>query len=294
MILQQPNRPRTNVSVNLPAVLNFMADDSFGEDPEAMSDDSFNADPGHDYDDNDDGFGDDFVPEAKAEFEVWDQKRAQKELQTLVEEVSDLLGTDLEVSSLLLRHHKWNPEKLQGNFFENSEKVMSDCGLQMYSIKPKKTSSEVQCTICYDEVAAEIAAEKACALGCSHWYCADCWKGFLADKVESGRSCIESTCPAYKCPVRVPDSVAERFLKDQPKVLAKYKEYLLRSFVEDSRNMKWCPQPRCEYIIKASGATKTVACKCGGKFCFTCNEEAHAPAECAKLSQWLGLSCRNR
>eukprot|EP00457_Paulinella_chromatophora_P005897 gb/GEZN01005915.1/.p1 GENE.gb/GEZN01005915.1/~~gb/GEZN01005915.1/.p1 ORF type:complete len:541 (-),score=72.29 gb/GEZN01005915.1/:29-1651(-) len=267
-----------------------MADDSFNDDYNdagAMSDDSFNADPGDDYDE--DGFGTDFVPESKVEFEVWDQKRARQEMEAMVTDVSETINTDPEISSHLLRHFKWSREKLQSAFFENSKKILEQCGLHMFGVKPKNPGpGDVTCSICYDEN----PPEDSFALGCSHWYCKDCWAGFLVDKVESGKSCIESTCPGYKCPLRITDQVFELFLKDNEKVLVKYQEYVVRSFVEDNRIMKWCPAPRCEFIIKGSAAVKTVQCRCGGKFCFNCGEEAHAPAICSKLSLWLD-KCRN-
>ena len=69
----------------------------------------------------------------------------------------------------------------------------------------------------------------------------------------------------------------------------KLDQYELRSYVEDSKRLTWCPAPNCEHAvecIKDIGADEPldVICRCGSSFCFTCKEEAHRPV-CANISR---------
>lgn len=80
--------------------------------------------------------------------------------------------------------------------------------------------------------------------------------------------------------LQVPRTVIRRVSSDQDK--QKLDQYELRSFVEDSKRLTWCPAPNCEHAVecvKDIGADEPldVTCKCGSSFCFTCKEEAHRP-----------------
>lgn len=61
----------------------------------------------------------------------------------------------------------------------------------------------------------------------------------------------------------------------------KYERYALRSMVEDSRRLTWCPSPDCQHAIEnlteSGSAAIDVVCKCSHAFCFSCHEEAHRP-----------------
>lgn len=55
----------------------------------------------------------------------------------------------------------------------------------------------VQCSSAYCD-AVPVAA--AAALGCGHWFCHDCWRGFLGNEVSAhGRQALGATCMAFCC-----------------------------------------------------------------------------------------------
>ncbi len=70
--------------------------------------------------------------------------------------------------------------------------------------------------------------------------------------------------------------------------VGKVRQFALRSYVEDSRKLTWCPAPGCEHAVECTADIGTepldVTCNCGSTFCFTCKEEAHRPVR-------LGCSC---
>ena len=87
--------------------------------------------------------------------------------------------------------------------------------------------------------------------------------------------------PQYRC-ARAPPS---QVLPEKP--LSKYRQYILRSFVEDNPYIRWCPSPHCNKAIECKDIKRLfVQCLCGHKFCFICLEEAHAPVKCEKLRLW--------
>ena len=72
---------------------------------------------------------------------------------------------------------------------------------------------------------------------------------------------------------------------------------MVQSFVDRNKSMRWCPAPKCEFIVSAPVGTLNVKCQgrttaCGCHFCFKCGEEAHQPSSCVELAQW-SEKCQN-
>jgi len=74
--------------------------------------------------------------------------------------------------------------------------------------------------------------------------------------------------------------------------------YFDRSYVEDNRNLEWCPAPDCEHAAEShmdlAGEPLDVMCSCGNAFCFTCKDEAHRPASISHLWYLLLFSSGHR
>ena len=66
-----------------------------------------------------------------------------------------------------------------------------------------------------------------------------------------------------------------------PAQMAKLQNFALRSFVEDSPALAWCPAPGCESAVECRREVGPepldVTCSCSAAFCFKCKEEAHRP-----------------
>jgi ariadne-1 len=76
-------------------------------------------------------------------------------------------------------------------------------------------------------------------------------------------------------------------------VFARHQNYLLRSYVEDNRSLRWCPGQRCNLAVRSfNSSLMVVKCRCSFSFCFQCNEESHAPITCAQLAAW-NEKCNN-
>jgi hypothetical protein len=91
----------------------------------------------------------------------------------------------------------------------------------------------------------------------------------------------------FACKKMVSDALFEKYVKDQA-LLAKYRRWLLDSYVEGQRQIKWCPKAGCTLAVTyPGGGTKSVQCRCSHSFCFSCLEDAHAPAPCDLVQKWL-------
>jgi ariadne-1 len=204
----------------------------------------------------------------------------------LVNEVSTLLDISEDEAQSILQHFKWDKEKLTDSYFSNPEKVRLTCGLDLYSSNllshltgPNGLSGKFKCRICYDEN----DLSDSFSLGCGHPFCKSCFAEYLRNAITDGGSCITVKCPEHKCKQVVTKSIVHGMLNSEES--CKYDLYFTRDFIEKSKNMKYCPAPRCEKVAIGSGVT-TVRCACNYTFCFKCGEEAHDPCSCAQLSDW--------
>lgn len=257
-------------------------DDNWGD----SGDDSFNDAPDFGDDDDDDGGGVESKFSGK-EYQVLCLTEALAAKNALVSDVADTLNLSHTKASMLLRKNGWNKERLVSAYFEDAAKVEAQAGLvKEGSGGSQGEEAEVECAICSDDV----AWADTHALGCGHRYCKECWGDYLEDRISKGKEGVFSQCPGLDCSVMVDDDSIELLV--DATWYGKYATAIVRSFVEDSNSLRWCPAPRCENSVKAHGHVLTVTCDCSFKFCFNCNEEAHEPSTCKDLRLWLE-KCQN-
>ena len=69
--------------------------------------------------------------------------------------------------------------------------------------------------------------------------------------------------------------------------LKDYMKWFWKSFTDNSKHVKWCPSPGCEYCVELKDlSVKYVDCKCGKSFCFKCTKEPHRPCSCEIIAKW--------
>ncbi|XP_022789392.1 uncharacterized protein LOC111329056 isoform X1 [Stylophora pistillata] len=121
---------------------------------------------------------------------------------------------------------------------------------------------------------------------CLHWFCNDCWKGYLSAQLQQGKIFVK--CPAYDCNTIVDDVTLMGLL---PGMFRKLLTMRQEKAVEMSSKWKWCPRNKCNLVVKAAShkgfkgkedktASLPVHCSCGHTWCFSCQEEPHWPASC--------------
>jgi len=201
-----------------------------------------------------------------------------------IQQVADLLVISASNASNLLCHYHWKTEVLFTRYFDDPQSVVKEAGLVNTAsdgnIEADISGTE-ECLICNDEA----DATQSCSLLCAHRICNDCWSAYLSLKINEGEV-IRINCPAISCTYAVPDEVVRKLVdKDH---YEKYVRFVTRSFVEDNAHVTWCPAPRCGNAITTDMMKgQIVQCTCGFRFCFQCHHEAHAPATCEQVKNWL-------
>lgn len=73
-----------------------------------------------------------------------------------------------------------------------------------------------------------------------------------------------------------------------PNLAVKFDRFLLESYIEDNRKVKWCPSvPHCGNAIRTDDDELCeVECACGLQFCFSCLCEPHSPCSCPIWKLW--------
>lgn len=252
----------------------FVSDDEFEDEEFAMEDDEFMVDNVYDSSE---------VQGNKTDFEVIDAEKLINNQQQKVLSVAETLGITVGISGSLLRHFKWDQERLYGEFFDNKEKICKDAGVVLSKDPFFKGNAgeEMTCASCFDDY----DGQQMLALPCKHYMCANCWSQFLTYAIQDGPSCLHQTCPYPNCTTIIDESLVKHVVK--PDAYKKYSKFQARSFVDDNPRIRWCPAPDCGRAVYCPESVQdTVKCACGESFCFKCQEPAHAPCSCRHLRMW--------
>ncbi|XP_020793663.1 E3 ubiquitin-protein ligase RNF19B [Boleophthalmus pectinirostris] len=122
-------------------------------------------------------------------------------------------------------------------------------------------------------------------VGCSHRSCLCCLRQYL--RIEITESRVQLSCP--ECSERlVPRQVAD--ILDDPVLLEKYEEFLLRRCLASDPDCRWCPAPDCGFAVIASGCASCprLVCRregCGAEFCYHCKQAWHPNQTCDSARQ---------
>nr|GEW72627.1 probable E3 ubiquitin-protein ligase ARI2 [Tanacetum cinerariifolium] len=147
-----------------------------------------------------------------------------------------------------------------------------------------QSSSPVLCEICMEEV----PLKKMTKMDCNHCFCNNCWTEHFMIKINEGQS-RRISCMTYKCDVICEeDKIREYVSEKDPELANKFDRFLLESYIEDNKRVKWCPSlPHCGNAIRVKDDEYCeVECACGFQFCFNCSSEAHSPCQCQMWELW--------
>lgn len=213
-------------------------------------------------------------------------------------DVSEVLGIPAPAACVLLNSFNWSKEDLLEQYMNDSDKILKTAGIYGrcgHDIAPIESSTNEMrtCLICFEET------NKMLSMPCGHAFCYDCWSDFCVNAVDDGPSCVVATCPHAGCTEVVTEEEMTEALGPASPVLAKFKNFQLRSFVESNPFTRWCPGRGCERVAYAlspaameSDGSVAHCDACEMRFCLVCGEEPHAPAKCKSLARW-NEKCRN-
>ncbi|KAH0609326.1 uncharacterized protein H6S33_012812 [Morchella sextelata] len=226
----------------------------------------------------------------EVEFKVYSDDQIRKSQQNQVEEVASILGLPGEQVAILLRHFKWQKDRLIEKYMDSGEEVLEEAGLgPSYDTPPKlETVQGFVCDICCDD---EVGLDTY-AMRCNHRYCVNCYRQYLESKIKDEGEATRIQCPSEGCSMIVDSKTVDLLVPVE--IDKRYKELLNRTYVDDKPNLRWCPAPNCEYAVDCAirpvqlhTIVPSVNCRCGHNFCFGCGFSEHQPCPCALVKKWL-------
>ncbi len=224
--------------------------------------------------------------------QVMAKKDVIQQSRELIEGVREVLSlSSSAAAAALLRHFKWNKERLLEAYMRNPEKTLKEIGMGSLALEVPPPSRPVtfSCAVCLEEV----PMTETFALGCGHRYCKQCWTDFLEVHVAAGANCVYTQCMHPGCTELCHEECFQKLVR--PAVVERYREFLHRSFIDHNPNVKWCPRPGCDNSVSCDrrGRRQPVLCACGFEFCFQCADLEignHLPASCASVKAWVEKS----
>lgn len=208
--------------------------------------------------------------------------------------VMELLSLREHHARTLLIHYRWDAENLFAVLVEKGKSALfAQAGLpSVESLDPdtSMSSSMVMCGICMEDV----SGWEVTKMDCGHCFCNNCWTEHFIVKINEGQS-KRIRCMAHKCPTICDEAVIRNLVsKRHPDLAEKFERFLLESYIEDNKMVKWCPSiPHCGNAIRVEDDEFCeVECTCGLQFCFSCLSEAHSPCSCCMWELWL-KKCRD-
>ncbi|CAH9079680.1 unnamed protein product [Cuscuta epithymum] len=211
-----------------------------------------------------------------------------------LQRVMDLLSIGEHHARTLLIHHRWDVEKLFADLVEKGKsRLFAEAGVSIDENNYNGhtvTSPSVMCNICMEE----LPGSEMTKMDCGHCFCNSCWTEHFIVKIKEGQS-KRIRCMAHKCFAICDEAVVRKLVsKDRPDLAEKFERFLLESYIEDNKMVKWCPSiPHCGSAIRIENDDHfEVECSCGLQFCFSCLSEAHSPCSCLMWELWA-KKCRD-
>ncbi|CAO2184016.1 unnamed protein product [Urochloa humidicola] len=230
---------------------------------------------------DDDGDGD---HEDAAENVVLTEVEIIQRLFQEVDATAELFSVPADWALALLLHYRWDPLRLQDEWFADQDRVRVAVGLAD-AVAGGGEETAMACPICTEVK----PAEEMASAGCAHFYCHDCWRGYVAAALDDGGG-VALRCPDASCSRAVLRGMAERFAAAGDA----YARALARAYVKARRRwLKWCTAAGCGCVIEisrpdgAGAGGSDLACTCGNAFCCRCGGAPHRPASCAVVARWV-------
>ncbi|BFU21290.1 zinc finger protein, putative [Entamoeba histolytica HM-1:IMSS-B] len=217
-------------------------------------------------------------------FEIKESCKIDQEMQKLLKDVCDFTCLGEGDCSLLLRHFKWNVNKMNDVYFDDPDKYLVLSGTKMPERDPPK--GKVTCDVCYEEV------NEVTGLSCGHYYCKNCWREYIEEAMKRGPNFIDSLCMCQGCYCKIHHELVKKI---SPDIADRFWYFLKKEYVELQGNV-FCPNPQCGraiIVLSSERASDNIFCLCGQRFCFKCLGEYHAPATCKQVSDWNELSTKD-
>lgn len=172
-------------------------------------------------------------------------------MQRQVAQVSEQSGLPVAEALQFLHATGWNSERLLEYFFDNESVLRARLGvLRDPGVPPARPpewgvpGATAWCGVLFEDV----PAESMDAAPCGHWFSAVALREHLTTLLAA--SPIDAPlarCVAAGCGALLPARLVEAHLP--PELLARWREWGVRRFARDSRNIMMCPGTDCAFAV---------------------------------------------
>lgn len=134
----------------------------------------------------------------EVDFTVFEPTEIQAHQEKQIDEVSSILGQPPEVTAILLRHTRWNKEKLIETYMDRQEELLEQVGLEEWQSERPPALQRVRgfvCDICCDDD----PNLDTFAMKCGHRFCAGCYTQYLSQKIKEEGEAARIKCPGDGC-----------------------------------------------------------------------------------------------
>ena len=228
---------------------------------------------------------------AVKDYEIIQYKEIIKKRDAIINKFIEFSELNYDEAELVLIDYDWNYDKLMEYWFDNIEKIKIDSHIEQSEDSIKAISKyfsnnkfpENTCLICESE----FNPDEAISLKCDHKMCKDCYTEYIKTILLTEPNMILMTrCPLKGCNLNLTRTIFRKCLTEK-KYQMIFAKSLIRNFISRNKNIKACPNPRCNLTIRVPVALpREIKCDCGFNFCFLCLEESHVPCECEMMKLW--------
>jgi ariadne-1 len=148
----------------------------------------------------------------QVDFKVYSPDDIQKTQTSQIDEVAMITDLPPESAAILLRHGRWNKEKLIEKYMEDQEKMLDEAGIGRSSktapLQIKKINN-FECQIC-----CLVDDHETYGMKCGHKFCTDCWKQYINQKIKEEGEAARIKCPGQACDRIVDSKSLDLLLED--------------------------------------------------------------------------------
>jgi ariadne-1 len=144
----------------------------------------------------------------EVEFQTHSISDIRQTQETQIANVATVCFIDPSQAAILLRHHRWNKEKVIESYMDDPERTLKKAGIVNDDFGDEHRVQYLQgfeCQICFDED----DSRESYVLQCGHRACSVCWRTYLSKKIKEEGESSKIQCLFDKCHVVVDEKAVE-------------------------------------------------------------------------------------
>jgi hypothetical protein len=234
-----------------------------------------------------DKFTHSYIPNASNVCSICGYKRSDHQIDDLINAPVEKKEEKKEEKKLnvlddddLIKDNDYNDDDMDEDIRNMMNKYKNKFNNNYYEDYNYKYESAKECGVCMETIESKDIPK--IKLPCKHYFCIDCWKEYLKEKINNA-NVYKLTCMQSKCNYILEEKFIKAILDQDVDLQQKYDKFLNRKKLMDSnKKIKFCPFPDCDGYAEKK-FKKYVKCNNGHEFCFECGAAPHGLKACSKI-----------